>query len=115
MMHPSNSSHPYLESLLANVLQYGSWAASAIIGAGLALSLISAHALPFSGMKIVTAGVALFILLPVFRVFIMFLVFLRDRDYKFSAIAALVLAILALGVIVGLRAAKMVAGSQFKF
>jgi uncharacterized membrane protein len=107
MMHPSNSSHPYLESLLAYVLQYGSWAASATIGVGLALSLFSPHALPFSGMKIVTLGVALFILLPVLRVFIMFLVFLRDRDYKFSAIAALVLAILLVGVIVGLRTSKI--------
>jgi uncharacterized membrane protein len=110
MMNQSNSNHPYLESLLAYVLQYGSWAASATIGVGLALSLISAHAPPFSAMKIVTVGLALFILLPVFRVFIMFVVFLKDRDYKFSAIAALVLAILVLGVVVGLRAAKMVAG-----
>ena len=110
MMNQSNSNHPYLESLLAYVLQFGSWAASATIGMGLVLSLISAHAPPFSGMKIVTVGLALFILLPVFRVFIMFVVFLNDRDYKFSAIAALVLAILALGVVVGLRAAKMVAG-----
>jgi uncharacterized membrane protein len=96
-----------LESLLAYVLQYGSWAASATIGMGLALSLAGAHSLPFSGMKIVTVGVALFILLPVLRVLIMCLVFLKERDYKFSAIAALVLVILLVGVIVGLRTSKI--------
>jgi uncharacterized membrane protein len=103
------ANHPYLESLLASLLQYGSWLASSTITLGLALSFFSAHA-PLPGVKVVTAGVALFILLPVIRVLIMCLVFLRERDYKFSAIAALVLVILALGVVAGLRAAKMVAG-----
>lgn len=103
------ASHPYLERLLTYVLQYGSWAASAVIGVGLALSLFGTHGA--IGVKIVTAGVALFILLPVFRVLIMCLVFLRERDYRFSAIAALVLVILVLGVVVGLRAARALPGA----
>jgi uncharacterized membrane protein len=107
-MSEPTANHPYLERLLAYVLQYGSWVASAVIGVGLALSLFGAHGA--TGVKIVTAGVALFILLPVFRVLIMCLVFLRERDYRFSAIAALVLVILALGVVVGLRASRLVGG-----
>ena len=95
-----------LESVLAYVLQYGTWCASAVIGLGLAWPWLSAH----DGTKIVTAGVALFILLPVLRVLIMCLVFLKERDYRFSVIAALVLIILAAGVIVGLRTAKVAGG-----
>jgi uncharacterized membrane protein len=102
------ASHPHLERLLAYVLQYGSWTASAVIGLGLALSLFGSHG-PI-GIKIVTAGVALFILLPAFRVLIMSLVFLRERDYRFSAIAALVLVILMLGVVVGLKASRVIGG-----
>jgi uncharacterized membrane protein len=61
-------------------------------------------------IRIVTLGIGLFILLPVLRVFLMLLVFLRDRDYRFSAIAALVLAILALGLLIGMRAASAAGG-----
>ena len=92
-----------LESLLAYFLQYGTWGASAVVGLGLALPWFGAH----DGTKIVTAGVALFILLPVTRVLIMCLVFLKERDYRFSAIAALVLVILFVGVVVGLKTARM--------
>ena len=102
------SGHPVLERLLAQVLQYGTWLASAIIAVGLALALIDSrygtHRAGFlSSTRIVEAGIVLFILLPVFRVFLMLLVFLKERDYRFSTIAALVLLILALGFIVGMR------------
>ncbi len=52
-------------------------------------------------MSIVTIGIALFILLPVMRLILMLGVFLHQRDYRFSAIAALVLAIVAVGLVVG--------------
>jgi uncharacterized membrane protein len=48
----------------------------------------------------VKAGVAVFILLPVARVALMLTLFLRERDYAYTVIAALVLAIIAAGVIV---------------
>jgi uncharacterized membrane protein len=54
-------------------------------------------------MRIATVGIALFILLPTLRVLLMLLVFLRERDYRFTAIAALVLAIILLGFAVGMR------------
>jgi uncharacterized membrane protein len=107
-MNQTISGHPVLERLLAQVLQYGTWLASATIALGLALALIVSHpGTPTAGFlsstRIVETGIVLFILLPVFRVFLMLLVFLKERDYRFSAIAGLVLLILALGFIVGMR------------
>jgi hypothetical protein len=100
----------WLEQWLARLLHYGTWIASGTIAIGLALALGSlfapgthhgaAHAAP-AGMSIVTAGIALFILLPIMRLILMLGVFLHQRDYRFSAIAALVLAIVAAGLLVG--------------
>jgi hypothetical protein len=102
------SGHPLLERLLAMVLQYGTWLASAAIGLGLAIALIASHSalhtLGFlSSTRIISVGILLFILLPGFRVFLMLLVFLKERDYRFSVIAGLVLLILVLGFVVGMR------------
>lgn len=44
------------------------------------------------------AGVALFIALPVARVALMLLTFLREKDFVHAMIAGLVLAIIAAGV-----------------
>jgi uncharacterized membrane protein len=102
------SGHPLLERLLAMVLQYGTWLASAAIGLGLAIALLDSHSglhtVGFlSSTRIISVGILLFILLPVFRVFLMLLVFLKERDYRFSVIAGLVLLILVLGFVVGMR------------
>lgn len=86
-----------MESLLAAVLEYGSWVASAAIALGLLLATIDSQL----GTRIATAGIALFILLPVLRVALMLVLFLRRRDYRFSAIAGLVLAIIFLGYVLG--------------
>jgi len=51
--------------------------------------------------RIVTAGIALLIVLPVLRVFLMLVVFVRERDFLFSAIAMLVLVIIVLGSVLG--------------
>ena len=102
------SGHPLLERLLAMVLQYGTWLASAAIGVGLAIALVASHSglhtVGFlSSTRIISLGILLFILLPVFRVFLMLLVFVKERDYRFSVIAGLVLVILILGFIIGMR------------
>lgn len=100
-----------LEHWLANLLHYGTWLASITIAAGLVLMLAlpapasangaaASHATP-AGMSVMSAGIALFILLPVMRLILMLGVFLRRRDYRFGAIAALVLAIVAVGLVVG--------------
>ena len=85
----------------------GTWLASGVIGLGLALALFdsrfsSPNLAMLRGMRIATIGIAIFILLPVVRVIVMLVVYLRDHDYRFSAIALLVLTIIVLGFVVGL-------------
>ena len=99
MNHDESRSLP-LESLLGGVLHYGSWLASTVIAAGLVLALSTQN---LASMRLVAIGIALFILLPVLRVVLMLIVFLRERDYRFSAIAALVLTILLVGFVLGTR------------
>ena len=99
-MSATRDLEPSLERLLASVLYYGTWLASAVIAVGLAMALLRGH--PFA-MRIVTAGILLLILLPVLRVTLMLIVFVRERDYRFGAIAALVLTFIALGFALGAR------------
>jgi len=54
-------------------------------------------------MRLVTIGIALFLLLPVLRVVLMLIVFLCELGYRFSAIAALVLTIILVGFVLGMR------------
>jgi uncharacterized membrane protein len=98
---------PRLERLLAKQLHYGTWLASAVTAFGIILALVDWQPGPhgpaaLSGMSTVTAGVALFILLPVLRLVLMFIVFQHERDYLFSMITALVLLIIGLGLVLGL-------------
>jgi uncharacterized membrane protein len=88
-----------LENLLAKLLHYGTLAASGIIALGLALSVAAGPL----GMGVATAGIALFILLPALRVAVMLVFFLRTRDYRYGAIAALVLLIISISFFVGTR------------
>jgi len=93
-----------LEKSLAALLRYGSWLASAAIGLGFAFALIDSRVgtrnlaiLP--NMRIASMGIVLFILLPSFRVLLMLLRFIRERDFRFAAAAGLVLVIISLSVI----------------
>jgi len=104
-----------LEGLLAILYCYGSWFAFAAIGLGLALALIGSNSrmrnlaiLP--NMRIATVGIVLFILLPVLRVLLMLLVFMRERDFRFASIAGLVLVIILLGIVLGFPATSGMAG-----
>jgi uncharacterized membrane protein len=98
-----------LEEWLAAFLRYGGWSASAAIGLGYALVLIGSHAptrnlagLP--NMRIVSMGIVLFILLPILRVLLMLLVFVHERDFRFAFISGIVLAIILLGLFLGVSA-----------
>ena len=98
-----------LEDLLAAFLRYGSWAALATIGLGYAIALIGSHPPTWNlaglpNMRIVSMGIVLFILLPILRVFLMLLVFLRQRDFRFAFISGMVLAIILLGIFLGVPA-----------
>jgi hypothetical protein len=91
-----------LEPLLAGLLNVGTWLASFVIAGGLVLSLFHERS-PFpAGAPIVTAGIGLFILLPILRVILMLTVFIMKRDYKFAATAAAVLLIILAGFALGL-------------
>ena len=103
-----NQARP-LEELLAALLRYGTWLASAAIGLGLALALLGSWRTPnlaiLPNTRIATAGIALFILLPSVRVLLMLAFFVRARDFRLAAIAGLVLATILLGVVLGSHAA----------
>jgi hypothetical protein len=96
-----------LECLLAGTLYYGTLMASVVVCVGLGLAMIDsrfgAPRLAISrDMRIATIGIALFILLPVARVIVMVIAYLRQRDYRLGAIALLVLTVILLGFAVGL-------------
>jgi uncharacterized membrane protein len=88
-----------LEPALGKLLHYGTLLASTVIAAGLLLAPASSTI----GVPIATAGIVLFILLPVVRVGAMLTFFLRARDYRFGAIAGLVLLIILFSYLVGAR------------
>jgi uncharacterized membrane protein len=91
-----------IESLLAGVLNVGTWLASVVIAVGLVLSLFYQRK-PFPyGAYPVTAGIGLFILLPILRVILMLTIFLKERDYKFAAAAAVVLLFIFAGFAIGI-------------
>jgi uncharacterized membrane protein len=93
-----------IESLLAGVLNVGTWLASIVIAAGLVLSLFYQRT-PFpTATRILTAGIALFILLPILRVILTLIFFAKERDHKFAAAAAIVLLIIFAGFAIGILA-----------
>ncbi|ETF01355.1 hypothetical protein W822_19085 [Advenella kashmirensis W13003] len=94
------------DGLIAALLWYGTLLASAVIGAGILLAaadaLDPALGMGAIGYGLIKIGVVIFILLPVSRVMLMMILFLQARDYVYMAIAALVLAIIGTGVLIGL-------------
>ena len=91
-----------IESLLPGVLDVGTWLASVVIVAGLVLSLFHERT-PFpTGAQVVTVGIGLFVLLPILRVILMLTIFVKERDYKFAAAAAVVLLIIFAGFAIGI-------------
>jgi uncharacterized membrane protein len=94
---------PGLDQLLATVLHRGTWLGSSVIAFGLALQMAG-----WSGVssvmiytRIITAGIALLVALPVLRVLLMLIVFVCQRDFRLSAIAMLVLVIIVVGSVLG--------------
>jgi uncharacterized membrane protein len=93
-----------IESLLAGALNVGTWLASIVIAAGLVLSLHHQRTPSPTDAQILTVGIGLFILLPILRVILMLIFFAKERDYKFTAAAALVLLTIFAGLVVGILA-----------
>ena len=91
-----------IESLLAAVLNIGTWLASVLIGAGLVLSLFNERT-PFStGPQVVNTGIGLFVLLPILRVILMLTIFVKERAYQFAAAVVVVLLAIFAGFAVGM-------------
>jgi uncharacterized membrane protein len=89
----------HIESTLATALALGTRFISIVISAGLLLSFFPAGR-PYAA-HVVMAGIALFILLPLIRVILMLALFARIREYKFAAVAALVLIIICASFAIG--------------
>lgn len=103
-MKPTTNTYERREQVIAALLWYGTWLASAVIAVGMALGAFQKFegaSLALSGYDVVKAGVALFILLPIARVGLMLAIFLRERDYAYVAISAFVLAAIAIGIVIG--------------
>jgi uncharacterized membrane protein len=92
---------PGLDQFLARVMHGGTWLASSIIAAGSALPMAGWPGASSVCTRVTTAGIALLIVLPMLRVLLMLIVFVCERDFRFSAIAMLVLAIMVLGSVLG--------------
>jgi hypothetical protein len=78
----------------------GTWIASVMIAIELGLSLWPVRIF-LTGADIVTVGIGLFILLPMLRVIVMLIFFLKERDYEFAAASFLVLLIIFSGFAIG--------------
>ena len=52
-------------------------------------------------MALMTIGIALFVLLPVSRLVLIIVIFIRECDYRFSLIATLVFVIIMAGTLLG--------------
>lgn len=88
-----------LERLLARLLLYGTFAACAIIAFGLVLVGSGVD----SGAPVATGGIALLILLPIIRLLVMLIVFLRSGDYRYGAVSGLVILIILASFLLGRR------------
>lgn len=90
---------PLLETRLGQLLGGGTWLACAVMAAGLCARLLHFETI---GDHITTVGVGLIIALPVLRLATMLEYFFRRSQRKLAAICALVLLIVAVGVMLGL-------------
>ena len=89
---------PRLDTFVATSLRWGAYAAFAVLLAALiATPFVSAH----TSEVLYRTGVLVMMATPGLRVLIALLVFLRERDYKYSLVAAGVLLILLLGSVFG--------------
>lgn len=91
-----------IEGFLGGLLRYGALAACGWIALGMALNLVVGF--PLSSLiaaRCISIGIVLLIALPVLRVALMAAVFVFEKDYRFAAIAGVVLAVIVLGFFLG--------------
>ncbi len=90
---------PKLDLLVARSLRWGAYIAFGILLAGLVLSPFVS---PRTAHLVNTVGVLVMMTTPAFRVLIAVVVFVRERDFKYSLVALGVLLILLLGSVFGI-------------
>jgi uncharacterized membrane protein len=90
------------------MLHCGTWLGTAVIAVGVVLALAgpAGESAATSGGAFLAVGIALIIFLPVARLLLMAITFLRQGDYRFGAIAMLVLVIIAVGAMLGILFGK---------
>jgi uncharacterized membrane protein len=95
-----------LERLLASVLSIGTWLASAAIAVGLILQCMDLRRVisALTCSRMISLGIALFIALPVLRVVLMTVAFVRRREPVFCAAALVVLTVIGAAACIGMRA-----------
>lgn len=96
-----------LELTLARLLQVGTIVACVIIALGVVLEMLGRSAqISISGsntaLDLVSIGIATLILLPVARVIVMLVSYLRTRDFGIAVMAGIVLVLMALGLLAGI-------------
>ena len=106
-----------LETRLAvrRLLRFGLLAACLLTAAGLSLALLwkrfRVHAVTFTWLSdylgghhasgIMAIGLAVLLAIPVARVLLLIVGFSRERDWRFAAVSAGVMAVLVLGIVLG--------------
>ncbi len=95
----SESRDPRLDTFVASSLRWGAYAAFAVLLVALIATLFVSST---TASLLYRAGVLVMMATPGLRVLIALLVFLRERDYKYSLVAAGVLLILLLGSVFGI-------------
>ena len=105
-MSPLSSKPDRHDGIIAGLLWYGTLIASAVIMIGIILGAVAqiddTPGLAQTGYALIELGVVIFVLLPIIRVALMLVMFAHARDHIYTAIAALVLAIIGVGVLLGL-------------
>jgi len=94
------------EGILAGLLRHGALFAAGWLVLGMAGGLLegavsAAGAGATFSDRCLTIGIALLIALPVLRVALMMVIFAFERDFRFAAISAAVLIIIAAGFVAG--------------
>lgn len=95
-----------IEGILAGLLRYGALFAAGWLVLGMAGGLLEGPVSSPGGVatfsdRCLAIGIVLLIALPVLRVALMMVIFAFERDFRFAAISATVLIIIAAGFVVG--------------
>lgn len=88
-----------LEVRVSQLLRIGVLVSGSILSVGWGLDVLGQPA----GALVMDAGIRLLIATPILRVAATFFVFLRQRDWLYTVVTAIVLAILAIGVFGGIE------------